>query len=135
MKVLLVGLLALGSFSTFASDLKLSKIKVGQKANFSILGSGKDVGYVLEILPNEKVKLSSSNGVFIRKVSNIGIEVESGCLDGICVGDRVEVTPLINLEPEYNEHPIVRIVFDNGFAYVPRSAESQVVKLSKLTKL
>jgi len=128
MKNLLIGLLALASVSTFASDLKPSEVKIGSLATyFDGWQLDRTVGKIVAVYSNGKVKISHGGLSRVKRISNIGIEVDSKCLDGLCVGDKVSYYHVGRFE---NIDTTVSVVFDNNTA---RLSNKDVRKLKNLS--
>lgn len=115
----------MASLSTFASDLKPSEVKIGSLASY-FDGWLLDRSYeeIVAVYGNGKVRLSSGR---VKKISKIGIEVNSKCLEGVCVGDKVIYLHLGILE---NFESTVSVLFDNNTALLKDGAVKKLKRLS-----
>ncbi|MCT4643018.1 MAG: hypothetical protein N4A33_12075 [Bacteriovoracaceae bacterium] len=128
MKKLLFGLLAIVSISTFASDLKPSEIKIGSLATYyDGWQLDRTVGKIVAVYSNGKVRISHGGLSRVKNISNIGIQIDSTCLDGLCVGDKVSYYHVGRFE---NIDTTISVIFDNNTA---RLGNKDVRKLENLS--
>ena len=131
MKNIIFCLVAFMSVSASASDLKPTDIKVGQLANYYHAGlMERIVGSVTNVYSDGKVEIYNRLSV-TKKISNVGIQVESGCLQGICVGDNVRYFHAGLLEHFTNR---VLVVYDNGYLQIANGADYTLRKISKVSR-
>jgi hypothetical protein len=132
MKTLLVGLLVLGTVSASASDLNSSEVKVGLLANYYHIGlMERIVGKVTKVYSDGKVEITAGLSV-TKKISNVGIQIESGCLEEVCVGDYDRYFHAGLLENFTNK---VLAVYDNGYVQIANGGDFTLRKVSRVSKV
>lgn len=132
MKKMILGLALVSSISSFASDLKPSEIKIGQLANYYHTGlMERIVGRVTNVYSDGKVEITAGLSV-TKKISNVGIQTETGCLGDICVGDNVRYFHAGLLENFTNK---VLAVYDNGYVQIANGDDFTLRKVSKVSKV